>query len=1199
MESQNAQEIREAAGHEEDDISQSLKYSQVTPQCKRNKIVPYFDQFEEQDKEEKEVSSMKFMKKFMTLGQNKASGLVKNRFMEHEELGFDEVSSSNADLRFQSLKAKTLKGSQTLYEAKENNRYGSSIARDQEKGFDEYEEPDNPHKSFGIEESKKPKHPDEDELITMKEDNENFQKPGEYSSVSSEENSDSSGPDNIGFRTDQLRFRRRAAIAKFKTMKSLEYNHSQGETIEENSEAFIKSELSKQKFLEYERRFSIIWKIVLSIFSFITLFLFAYETGYIIREQWRYTLIFTINIIIELAFLADIVVLLLKPFQHRGELYKGFRKISRFRLRSIYFYQDVFAAVPSVIIGEIFNPGSINSPNSIYGFLYVFKLWKSRYAFHVVDKIFNIFKSDLKGDIRRLLKLAIGLMFTVHIMACLHAYMGRNSNMSEAGWLVLSNHDHDSDLKIYLTSSYLGTVTFSGVGYGDIVPTNNDEVFFTIIMIAIGSMFYTVYISVVANFFSSMDRVNTLYLHYDASIDYFRSEYNIPDNLAYELRNFYKTYLREKELKRTVKIDTIMKKLPKTLKLEVLLFVHKDNLTKIPFFMHREEEFYEVLLPHLETLYFEPNEVIYKEGSRSLECYILIKGRIRNELTQEEVNIGEMFGFTDMIYERNRLETYQSEETQGKERIEVLYLKRDEFLDLLKTFPEIHEEIKMMANERNQIVQEALAIKHELEETDKKKKREALFSKRKKIMQLYNNSLRKIGESNHEFSSREQNRERLLKSMRSFGNLFRANGTIGGLRKFGKKGKQKTIKNKGKLKLLNTLVSIRRKMKGPKSKTKHDGLLEKMKRLNKSPGKFGLTIQMLEMKKARSNKKPKVRKVSKNSSISSKKSESSKESKQIKFSFNSSLMNENSSLYSVSESRNHLDREEIRGEDKGINQSKFKENAVEGGNKSNSSDSPKSDKKDKSNLDESNKSLSDSKNNSWKDQSMMSKKTKKKMCHPHKNIFSRNENKLEDEKDLLEDSIKSLQNQSPIEPNGSCSKDILDLDHSISSFKALYSGRGRNSSIDHFVEIQMKKYKKSKLWHLCLALVSIQENKNNLNKHLSFGIEITELLLETFNEIRNNKTAMKAFDNNPSEKHSQPSHHKYGARLSPDDIVQENTSSPMLFTEFCLDNLLHTFQNHLQMLSLASNYLDINLEMAQRVEKSIKTFGEIRADLSQ
>ena len=63
-------------------------------------------------------------------------------------------------------------------------------------------------------------------------------------------------------------------------------------------------------------------------------------------------------------------------------------------------------------------------------------------------------------------------------------------------------------------------------------------------MIAIGSMFYTVFISVVANFFSTLDRVNTLYVHYDISIDYFRTQFNVPNNLAYELRNFYKVHLK-------------------------------------------------------------------------------------------------------------------------------------------------------------------------------------------------------------------------------------------------------------------------------------------------------------------------------------------------------------------------------------------------------------------------------------------------------------------------------------------------------------------------------------------------------------------------------------------------------------------------------------------------------------------------------
>jgi len=52
-----------------------------------------------------------------------------------------------------------------------------------------------------------------------------------------------------------------------------------------------------------------------------------------------------------------------------------------------------------------------------YDLLYILKLFKIRYAFQVIDKVFNILNINLQGDIRRLLKLAIALGFTVHIMA--------------------------------------------------------------------------------------------------------------------------------------------------------------------------------------------------------------------------------------------------------------------------------------------------------------------------------------------------------------------------------------------------------------------------------------------------------------------------------------------------------------------------------------------------------------------------------------------------------------------------------------------------------------------------------------------------------------------------------------------------------------------------------------------------------------
>ena len=187
-------------------------------------------------------------------------------------------------------------------------------------------------------------------------------------------------------------------------------------------------ELEKEKYKKYERRFSILWKTILSILSFITLFLFGYQTGFIIQDNWECSIVFFLNMLIEIAFIGDIFILLLKSFTVKGDIISGFNNISKFRIKSFYFYQDLFAAFPSVILEEFIykNVFEVNFLDNLcrndvlpgyYDLLYIFKLFKIRYAFQVIDKVFNILNINLQGDIRRLLKLAIALGFTVHIMA--------------------------------------------------------------------------------------------------------------------------------------------------------------------------------------------------------------------------------------------------------------------------------------------------------------------------------------------------------------------------------------------------------------------------------------------------------------------------------------------------------------------------------------------------------------------------------------------------------------------------------------------------------------------------------------------------------------------------------------------------------------------------------------------------------------
>lgn len=238
--------------------------------------------------------------------------------------------------------------------------------------------------------------------------------------------------------------------------------------------------------------------------------------------------------------------MLLKPVYKKGELLRTFREISKLRFKSLYFYFDLVAAFPSVTFDEIAFKHLENNDgrHSIYNVLYILKLFKLRYAFKVVNKAFDLLKLRSHGDTRRILKLAISLGVIVHIMSCLMIFMGRYQNNSQPGWILSSDLRDSTDGEIYITSAYWAIVTVTSVGYGDISLTTHTEVLFTVIMMAIGSMFYTVFISVVANFFMSLNKVETLYLVYDSSIEYFRKTYGVPDKLAYELRNYFKANLK-------------------------------------------------------------------------------------------------------------------------------------------------------------------------------------------------------------------------------------------------------------------------------------------------------------------------------------------------------------------------------------------------------------------------------------------------------------------------------------------------------------------------------------------------------------------------------------------------------------------------------------------------------------------------------
>jgi hypothetical protein len=99
--------------------------------------------------------------------------------------------------------------------------------------------------------------------------------------------------EKVGYNNNRQRFKRRKALAKYITFKKKDINYSEGESLDQNEKDFVTGELKKEKIMKFEKKFSLFWNIILSILSFITVFLMQYKTGFTITQKSTKNLVST------------------------------------------------------------------------------------------------------------------------------------------------------------------------------------------------------------------------------------------------------------------------------------------------------------------------------------------------------------------------------------------------------------------------------------------------------------------------------------------------------------------------------------------------------------------------------------------------------------------------------------------------------------------------------------------------------------------------------------------------------------------------------------------------------------------------------------------------------------------------------------------------------------------------------------------
>ena len=286
----------------------------------------------------------------------------------------------------------------------------------------------------------------------------------------------------------------------------------------------------------------------------------------------------------------------------------------------------------------------------------LFKMFKHYKNNEIIEKIQEFL--SIKHSIMRLITTSITILLCVHIFSCFWVYIAKIEGNNPDTWIGANNFNDKDVLFLYVTSVYWAITTLCTVGYGDIHPYSNLEKLFSIGWMLFGVYFLSFVIGSLSSMLNSIDTKENILVNKLAIIDEFSKEANLSKTLTSRLRHALR-YSTEKTGFSWSDKQNIFNELPKNLRYEVSLAMHKGAAKSLEFFHKRDQVVIASIIPFLQPIFIQGQDFIYKTGEYAEEIYFIVKGKVAYTYGKENlelwcVNKGDYFGDIEVSMETLR-----------------------------------------------------------------------------------------------------------------------------------------------------------------------------------------------------------------------------------------------------------------------------------------------------------------------------------------------------------------------------------------------------------------------------------------------------------------------------------------------------------------------------------------------------------------
>jgi hypothetical protein len=437
-------------------------------------------------------------------------------------------------------------------------------------------------------------------------------------------------------------------------------------------------------------RFRIGWDLFVLVLIIASCLLIPFQIAFQHVTNWSGT---ELVYLIDLFFLIDIVLNFFTSSRHKGAEITDRKKTAAHYLKTL-FVIDLVANFPLDAFFMMFQDIQVYNVSLVL-ILRIPRLLR-------IVRMFVIFRrwemqSWTNSGYLRITKFFTAVMLFTHWIACAWYLVAYISDFPPDCWVMIMGIQDATAVTRYIRSLYWTIVTMTTVGYGDITPHRDIEYVFTMAVMLLGASGYAFIIGKIASLFSNIDAAKaTFWNRIEAVNQYLRSR-NVPHKLNEQVRNYYE-YLWAHH--RGVKEDSLFDDLPTPFRLDILRYVTRELLDKVPLFKYCSPALKDVLLMALKPQTFAPDGYIVREGEVGKEIYFISRGKV--EITSNEghnshgtLEGGDYFGDLSLILREKRTAS-----VRALTYCELFKLDRTDFNRIKDEYPEFRDVLTKMSSEK-------------------------------------------------------------------------------------------------------------------------------------------------------------------------------------------------------------------------------------------------------------------------------------------------------------------------------------------------------------------------------------------------------------------------------------------------------------------------------------------------------------------